>query len=133
MHHSITQALWEIFPPEEKGDFFHAYLNLKHLNHFMYHALKATGSKPAPISRKPKPCTRWWGMRKRCKLPRSRCGGCRELTPRPLSLEKRGGAKRGRVLAPPLFFEERGPGGEFFLNVSTLVLLFPLSFPKRGG
>ena len=46
MHHSITQALSEIVPPEEKGDFFHAYLYLKHLNHFMYHALKASGSKP---------------------------------------------------------------------------------------
>ncbi len=46
MHHSITQALYEMFPREEKGDFFHAYLYLKHLNHFMYHALKASGSNP---------------------------------------------------------------------------------------
>jgi hypothetical protein len=46
MHHSITQALYEMFPREEKGDFFHAYLYLKHLNHFMYHALKMSGSKP---------------------------------------------------------------------------------------
>ena len=46
MHHSITKALYEMFPREEKGDFFHAYLYLKHLNHFMYHALKASGSKP---------------------------------------------------------------------------------------
>jgi ferredoxin len=46
MHHSITQALYEMFPREEKGDFFHAYLYLKHLNHFMYHALKASGGKP---------------------------------------------------------------------------------------
>jgi ferredoxin len=46
MHHSITQALYEMFPREEKGDFFHAYLYLKHLNHFMYHALKASGSTP---------------------------------------------------------------------------------------
>jgi ferredoxin len=48
MHHSITQALWEIFPREEKGDFFHAYLYLKHLNHFMYHVLKTTGGNPKP-------------------------------------------------------------------------------------
>jgi ferredoxin len=46
MHHSITQALYEMFPREEKGDFLHAYLYLKHLNHFMYHALKAAGSTP---------------------------------------------------------------------------------------
>ena len=46
MHHSISQALWEIFPREEKGDFFHAYLYLKHLNHFMYHVLKTTGGNP---------------------------------------------------------------------------------------
>ncbi len=46
MHHSITKALYDMFPREEKGDFFHAYLYLKHLNHFMYHALKASGSKP---------------------------------------------------------------------------------------
>ena len=46
MHHSATKALWELFPREEKSDFFHAYLYLKHLNHFMYHALKASGSTP---------------------------------------------------------------------------------------
>jgi len=46
MHHSITQALYEMFPREEKGDFFHAYLYLKHLNHFMYHALEMSGSRP---------------------------------------------------------------------------------------
>jgi len=46
MHHSITQALFEMFPREEKGDFFHAYLYLKHLNHFMYHVLKTTGGNP---------------------------------------------------------------------------------------
>jgi len=46
MHHSISQALWEMFPREEKGDFFHAYLYLKHLNHFMYHVLKTTGGNP---------------------------------------------------------------------------------------
>ena len=46
MHHTLTQALYEMFPKEEKGDFYHAYLYLKHLNHFMYHALKATGGAP---------------------------------------------------------------------------------------
>ena len=43
MHHHITKALYDLFPPEEKNDFYHAYLYLKHLDHFMYHALKATG------------------------------------------------------------------------------------------
>jgi len=51
MHHATAQALFEIFPPEEKGDFYHAYLYLKHIEHFMYHALQAQGQ-PA---RKPEP------------------------------------------------------------------------------
>jgi ferredoxin len=46
MHHTLTQALFELFPRDEKGDFHHAYLYLKHLNHFMYHALKTAGSTP---------------------------------------------------------------------------------------
>jgi ferredoxin len=46
MHHTLTQALYEMFPRDEKGDFHHAYLYLKHLNHFMYHALKASGNTP---------------------------------------------------------------------------------------
>jgi ferredoxin len=43
MHQSLTQALFEMFPQEDKGDFYHAYLYLKHIEHFMYHALKAQG------------------------------------------------------------------------------------------
>ena len=43
MHRSLTQALFELFPQEDKGDFYHAYLYLKHLDHFMYHALQAQG------------------------------------------------------------------------------------------
>jgi len=43
MHHAVTQALFEMFPQEEKGDFYHAYLYLKHIEHFMYHALQAQG------------------------------------------------------------------------------------------
>jgi hypothetical protein len=46
MHHTLTQALYEMFPRDEKGDFHHAYLYLKHLNHFMYHALKTAGGTP---------------------------------------------------------------------------------------
>jgi len=44
MHNSLTQALFELFPRDEKGDFHHAYMYLKHLDHFMYHALQLTGS-----------------------------------------------------------------------------------------
>ena len=46
MHNTLTQALLEIFPRDEKGDFHHAYLYLKHLDHFMYHVFKATGADP---------------------------------------------------------------------------------------
>jgi len=46
MHNGLTQALYEIFPREEKGDFYHAFLYLKHLEHFMYHALKMQGASP---------------------------------------------------------------------------------------
>ena len=46
MHKGLTQALYEIFPSEEKGDFYHAFLYLKHLEHFMYHALKISGGSP---------------------------------------------------------------------------------------
>ncbi len=43
MHNSLTQALWEIFPEDEKGNFFHSYVYMKHLDHFIYHALLASG------------------------------------------------------------------------------------------
>jgi len=46
MHHTLSQALYEMFPRDEKGDFHHAYLYLKYLNHFMYHALKMSGGTP---------------------------------------------------------------------------------------
>ena len=44
MKNELTQALYDIFPSEEKGDFYHAYIYLKHLEHFMYHALQAAGN-----------------------------------------------------------------------------------------
>jgi NAD-dependent dihydropyrimidine dehydrogenase PreA subunit len=44
MHNGLTQALFEMFPQEEKGDFYHAYIYLKHLEHFMYHALQVAGA-----------------------------------------------------------------------------------------
>ena len=69
MHHSITQALYEIFPQEEKGDFYHAYLYLKHLDHFMYHALKTTGSIPrsprASSAQTSTSCSRPWSRASR--------------------------------------------------------------------
>ena len=40
MHQGLTRALFEMFPQGEKGDFYHACVYLKHLDHFMYHALK---------------------------------------------------------------------------------------------
>lgn len=43
MHRTLTQALLDIFPQEDRGDFYHAYLYLKHIDHFMYHAMKAQG------------------------------------------------------------------------------------------
>ncbi len=43
MHNELTQALWEIFPQGETGDFYNIYMYLKHLDHFMYHALLAAG------------------------------------------------------------------------------------------
>jgi ferredoxin len=44
MHNTLTQALFEMFPPGEKGDFYHAFIYLKHLDHFMYHALRLAGN-----------------------------------------------------------------------------------------
>jgi len=44
VHNTLTQALFEMFPPQEKGDFYHAFIYLKHLDHFMYHALRLAGN-----------------------------------------------------------------------------------------
>lgn len=43
MHHELTQKLWDVFPAEEKGDFFRMYMYLKHLDHFLYHGLQNMG------------------------------------------------------------------------------------------
>ena len=94
MHHSITKALYEMFPREEKGDFFHAYLYLKHLNHFMYHALKASGSKPkepeSDLERRRRRSARGDGAGRR------RDRG----EPRHQHLSRQGGAAEGRPAAP---------------------------------
>jgi ferredoxin len=44
MHNKLSQALLEMFPPEDRGDFYHTYLYLKYLDHFMHHAHQLTGS-----------------------------------------------------------------------------------------
>jgi ferredoxin len=38
-----TQELFDMYPPEEKGDFLHAYLYLKYMDHFVHHAFTASG------------------------------------------------------------------------------------------
>ncbi len=38
-----TKALYDLYPKEDKSDFFPAYIYLKHLDHFFYHALQACG------------------------------------------------------------------------------------------
>jgi ferredoxin len=43
MHHELTQKLWEIFPEDEKGDFYGIYMYLKHLDHFLYHGIQNMG------------------------------------------------------------------------------------------
>jgi len=43
VHNELTQALWEIFPQEDKGDFYNIYMYLKHLDHFIHHGLQNMG------------------------------------------------------------------------------------------
>ncbi len=43
MPDELTQKLWEVFPPESKGDFFDIYLYLKHIDHFIYQGLQNMG------------------------------------------------------------------------------------------
>jgi len=38
-----TQELWDMFPPEDKSDFFHAYIYLKYIDHFIHHAFETSG------------------------------------------------------------------------------------------
>lgn len=49
MHNETTKALYDIFPTDEKGNFYHAYMYLKHLNHFIYHAMQAAGDNPTKM------------------------------------------------------------------------------------
>ncbi|HUU63649.1 MAG TPA: 4Fe-4S binding protein [Dehalococcoidia bacterium] len=43
MHNEITKALYEMFPEDEKNDFYHAYIFLKYPDHFVYHLSQAGG------------------------------------------------------------------------------------------
>ena len=43
MYHESTKALYEFYRPEDKNDFFTAYLYLRYPEHFIYHANLASG------------------------------------------------------------------------------------------
>lgn len=43
MHHEIIKALYDVYPLEDKSDFFPAYLYLRYPEHFIYHANLASG------------------------------------------------------------------------------------------
>ena len=42
MHHEVTKALYDMYPPEDKNDFFAAYLYMKYTEHFLYHGMLTT-------------------------------------------------------------------------------------------
>lgn len=42
----VTKALYDSYPPDQKSDFFSAYVYLKYIDHFIYHALNASGLSP---------------------------------------------------------------------------------------
>ncbi len=43
MHREITRSLYDMFPDQDKNDFYHAYIFLKHADHFVYHLFQASG------------------------------------------------------------------------------------------
>ena len=43
MHHEITKALYDVYPLEDKNDFFPAYIYMKYIEHFIYHAFQSSG------------------------------------------------------------------------------------------
>jgi NAD-dependent dihydropyrimidine dehydrogenase PreA subunit len=43
MHNETTKALYEMFPDEDKNDFYNAYIYLKHIDYFAYYAKEAAG------------------------------------------------------------------------------------------
>ncbi len=42
----VTKALYDSYPEDKKSDFFSAYVYLKYIDHFIYHALNASGLSP---------------------------------------------------------------------------------------
>lgn len=42
----VTRALWDSYSAEDKSDFFSAYVYMKYIDHFIYHALRASGLSP---------------------------------------------------------------------------------------
>jgi len=41
-----TKALYDEYPEDEKSDFFSAFVYMKYIDHFMHHALLASGLSP---------------------------------------------------------------------------------------
>ncbi|NQT48441.1 MAG: 4Fe-4S binding protein [Chloroflexi bacterium] len=52
MHRETTRALYEMFPSEDKNDFFPAYLYLRYIDHFMYHVYQGLGLNPKELPTK---------------------------------------------------------------------------------
>src|SRR4030065_398401 len=43
MHHELTKALYDVYPLEDKNDFFPAFLYMKYIENFIWHAFQASG------------------------------------------------------------------------------------------
>lgn len=39
----VVKELYDSYPPEEKNSFFHAYVYMKHIDHFLHHAMAMSG------------------------------------------------------------------------------------------
>jgi NAD-dependent dihydropyrimidine dehydrogenase PreA subunit len=48
MHHELTQKLWEVFPAQEKGDFYSILMYFKHIDHFIYKGIQNMGLPAGP-------------------------------------------------------------------------------------
>jgi len=53
MHEETTKALWDIYPPADKNDFFPVYHYLKHIDRLMYYAMLQSGLAPMEPEKKP--------------------------------------------------------------------------------
>jgi Pyruvate/2-oxoacid:ferredoxin oxidoreductase delta subunit len=43
MHHELTKALYDVFPLQDKNDFFPSFLYLKYIENFIFHAFQSSG------------------------------------------------------------------------------------------